>query len=128
MEAESMTRFEDIYPSDRPDPEGNEELAWAAGVFEATGTATRSSGSPMLNLKQRQDDDGSTPELLTRFHAAVGGLGRIGGPYASGGLGRASLMMWYCSGDQARKVVEVLWPWLGERRRAQWLAADPREA
>jgi hypothetical protein len=52
---------------------------WAAGVYEATGTATESSG-PMLNLKQ-VSRDGAVPEIIARFHEAIGGLGKIGGPY-----------------------------------------------
>lgn len=105
----------------------HERLAWAAGVFEASGSATMSDGRPMLNLKQRQPEKGPSPDgLVQRFHAAIGGLGRIGGPYAPGGLGKSPLEMWYARTEEAAEVMELLWPWLGAEKRAQWNAAAGR--
>jgi hypothetical protein len=99
-------------------------LPWAAGVFETTGTATLSGGQPMLNLKQVSPaDDAGPPELVTRFYAAIGGLGKIGGPYRDNPRThprRQPFAMWWARGPEAANVIERLWPWLGEAKRRQW--------
>lgn len=96
-----------------------ELLAWAAGVFEASGSATRSGGAAMLNLKQKPPVGGGG--MVERFHAAIDGRGRVGGPYPpSGVLSKSHLAMWYARGEEASEIMALLWPWLGPEKRAQW--------
>ncbi len=97
------------------------ELAWAAGVFEATGTATPNGRQPMLNVKQGQIVPGETAQMLTRFCRAVGGVGKLRGrAYHDCRTNRTPFHMWYAYGDDARQVIELLWPWLGDTKRNQW--------
>jgi hypothetical protein len=105
-----------------------DEIVWAAGVFEATGTATVSGRDAMLNLKQRAlVDEAGPPELVARFFAAIGGLGRLGGPYHANGAThprRHPFVMWWARNADAAVVMERLWPWLGEGKREQWRAVS----
>ena len=65
-----------------------------------------------------QSGDATPPPLLFRFRAAVGEIGLIHGP------ARGSLYQWHSK----RHVVidaasELLWPWIGEVKRAQLIRA-----
>src|SRR5207247_4911519 len=61
------------------------DLAWAAGFFDGEGWANavaqegRKTKQPQARINQA--DPNGVPEVLLRFQRAVGGLGRIGGPY-----------------------------------------------
>jgi hypothetical protein len=97
------------------------ELAWAAGVFDATGSATWSTG-PMLNLKQ-STETGSPSEMVLRFHDATQRIGRLGGPYREHSPNKVAnrpFAMWYARADAAQRVMELLGPWLSAEKRAQW--------
>ena len=97
------------------------ELAWAAGVFEATGTATWSTG-PMLNLKQ-SSDSGRPPEMVLRFDNATQHIGIVRGPYREHSPSKARnrpFSMWYARADAADRVIELLRPWLSMEKLAQW--------
>jgi hypothetical protein len=103
-----------------------DELAWAAGVFEATGTASQDRGVTQLNIKQRLVD-GHPADMLVRFHAAMAGRGKIGGPYRDNPVThprRRPFAMWYCTGREAGEVMQLLWPWLSPDKRDQWTALN----
>jgi len=93
------------------------DLAWAAGFFDGEGWANavgaegRRTRQPQARVNQA--DPNGVPAVLLRFQAALGGLGRIGGPYLH--EGRQDLYSWYVS---SRGDVEILHhllvPWLGQ--------------
>ena len=65
-----------------------------------------------------QSGDGAPPSLLLRFRSAVGDIGLIHGP------SRGRLYQWH---SRKHGVVDtvggLLWPWLGEQKRAQFARA-----
>lgn len=108
-----------------------DEMVWAAATFEAMGTATVSGGERRLQMRQVQTSDDAPPaDVLLRFRAAVS-RGRIGGPYVDhrAGFGdRRRWFLWYARKGDAADVIEVLWPFLGEAKRSQWLAVCAKTA
>jgi hypothetical protein len=99
------------------------ELAWAAGFFDGEGTtcihrdATRP-GYLRLDTSVPQAGTTAIPDVLTRFGAAVGGLGRYGGPTADG------TYCWQARGRvEAFTTIALIWTWLGEVKRRQANAA-----
>ncbi len=96
------------------------ELAWAAGFFDAEGWAAavknrrRTHPHAQINQADRKD----VPEVLERFHAAVG-VGRIGGPARQ--CGKLDLYRWVASSrDDVSAVWVALCPWLGAVKRRQF--------
>lgn len=89
----------------------SEELAWCAGFFDGEGCTAYSGQLPYqyLCVYLPQKD----PEVLYRFQAAVG-LGHIYGPYSKG-----SRYSFRASNQQAHKVLDLIWLWLGSRKREQ---------
>lgn len=66
---------------------------------------------------------------LERFRAAVAGLGQINGYNNPSRVrtGRSPAWRWKASGVlNCQKVLHILWPWLGEPKREQWLDAMER--
>jgi hypothetical protein len=94
------------------------EIAWAAGFFDAEGTASssqrlhRPSRDRQMAVYQGGRDE--VPEALLRFQRAVGGRGNITGPY------RNRLFHWTTRKNTAfDEVMTMLWPWLSDGKRAQ---------
>ena len=106
------------------------ELAWAAGFFDgegwanAVGQAGRRTRQPMARINQADPSD--VPQALLRFQRAVGGLGRIGGPYIK--EGRTDLYRWEISsrGD-VELLHHLLLPWLGQVKLDEFAVALTRE-
>jgi hypothetical protein len=91
-------------------PSREEEIAWAAGLFEGEGCLTRNNRvEPVARLNSTDEE---TPH---RFSAVVR-VGGVYGPYHQGGR-RKAFWVWVACGWDALEVVDLLWPWLGERRR-----------
>jgi hypothetical protein len=95
-----------------------EEMAWAAGFFDAEGSACssqrrdRPSRERQMVVYQAGRDE--IPEALLRFKRAVGGRGNITGPY------RNRLFHWTTKKHSAfDDVMTMLWPWLSDWKRAQ---------
>jgi hypothetical protein len=92
----------------------DEEIAWAAGLFEGEGSITVSSGTPRLQMKL------SDAPVLVRF-AEVVSVGKIYGPYGPyrrsfpTSLQKLPFWMWVCE-REAAQVVAAFAPWLGRRR------------
>lgn len=94
------------------------EIAWAAGFFDAEGTASSSKRlhrpSRERNMAVYQAGRLEIPAALLRFQRAVGGRGNITGPY------RNRLFHWSTRKHTAfDEVMTMLWPWLSEWKRAQ---------
>jgi len=87
------------------------ELAWAAGLFEANGSATRQKRRPVrLQLKM------TARESVLRFRDAVD-LGTVYGPYEhiyKDGHARRPYYLWLADGDQAEEVAAALQPHLSQ--------------
>ena len=94
------------------------EIAWAAGFFEAEGTACssqrRDRPSRERTMALYQGGRAAIPDALLRFQRAVGGRGNITGPY------RDRLFHWSTKKNAAfDEVMAFMWPWLTEWKRAQ---------
>lgn len=94
------------------------ELAWAAGFFDGEGSTVihrHGRDMPSIGLSISQS---TGPALLLRFQRAAGGLGLVAGPYATkGGLPVHQFRTYGFTKVQA--IVAMLWPWLGDVKRAQ---------
>jgi hypothetical protein len=100
------------------------EVAWAAGLFEGEGSITQSNGRLFTRLKM------TDKPIVERF-AEIVCFGEVYGPYNHqwrDGSVRKPYWVWLAPEYDALEVLELLWPWLGERRRAQALALAPTEA
>jgi hypothetical protein len=91
------------------------EIAWAAGFFDGEGTTShRPKHSTRIQISQKE------PGLLHRFADAVGS-GSVRGPYRNG-----TGHVWQYRVSNRRDVAAVialLWPYLGEIKKAQADAA-----
>ena len=96
------------------------ELAWAAGFFDGEGWAAKNKTRGVQSRINQSDDDG-VPAVLLRFQRIVS-RGRIHGPVRE--EGRRDLYYWDVSsrGDVGA-VAGAIWPWLGEVKRAEFVAA-----
>lgn len=106
----------------------SEELAWAAGFFDGEGNVylqthrsqVESGGvrrTPILCVQISQKDR----EPLDRFSRAVGVEG-VRGPYKNGVKLNGEQSWIYrmaTTGQYARHILTLLWPWLTEVRKAQ---------
>ncbi len=107
------------------------ELAWAAGFFDGEGWAARvrfGRGDKRRAAAQiNQADVSGVPEVLLRFRRAVGGLGRIRGPYVQDK--RQDIYRWDVSslGD-VELLHHLLMPWLGQVKLVEFAKALERAA
>lgn len=112
-----------LAPIEVPMPDSH-DLAWAAGFFDGEGCFTASakvryqtSEGPKsrryLNLTVAQKYD----PLLVRLREMFG----AGGIYAQKERPTSSAgFKWACNGREAFHVANLLWPYLGERKRADF--------
>ena len=102
----------------------DEELAWAAGLFDGEGSTMlmphRSHlGYFIAEVAVTQSGDVGVPQVLRRFREAVGGSGKVYGPYRQKDA-RKSVYRWKAQTQkQVESVVLLLWHWLGYLKRAQ---------
>jgi len=102
------------------------ERAWAAGFFDGDGWAG-AGGGPGRRTRQpaariNQASGSGLPEVLSRFRAAVGGAGRVGGPQMV--LQRIPLYWWIASSRaDVESTFEAIGPWLCHVKRAQFTVA-----
>jgi hypothetical protein len=93
-------------------PGRDEEIAWAAGLFEGEGCVTEVKGRFTLALKNTDE------EVVRRFDAIIG-LGRVYGPYKNSecdGHKRKPFWAWAASGEDAFDAMQMLALWLSKRR------------
>jgi hypothetical protein len=95
------------------------ELAWAAGLYDGEGSASmymprrRKTARRQMQVSQA-GVVGSPPEVLVRFRAAVG-EGNVTGPY------RGYLFYWKTTRKDAIDEIAVsLWPYLSAEKRSQF--------
>ncbi len=94
------------------------ELAWAAGFFDGEGWSyqirkTGVQGQTLIYTQIGVAQKDIRP--LKRFHEAVGGVGAI---YTGG---TSNTYQWRVTGTQADAVMELLWDYLSEPKREQYL-------
>lgn len=93
------------------------ELAWAAGFFDGEGWAARKNPRG-IGAQINQADNSGMPDVLGRFQAALGGLGRIGGPVRK--PDRKDLYHWIVSSKcDVELLLHLLKPWLGQVKLLQ---------
>jgi len=103
------------------------DLAWCAGFFEGEGCFTiHSRHQPYQTVRATLSQKGTDgKKLLDRFHKIV----EVGSVYAYG-VNAKNSDMWTWSthriGD-ARKVYELIEPWLGDRRKKRFKELDKEE-
>lgn len=99
------------------------ELAWAAGFFDGEGcVGAWKRGSridhPSLTIAQ------SETSTLLRFQQAIVGLGNVRGPYRTNYPHALPVFQFHIHGiEKVQAAMAMLWPWLSERKRAQFKAA-----
>ncbi len=90
-----------------------EALAWAAGFFDGEGSTYL---DPRPRLQVVQNDD----EVLLRFAAAIGGLGKLGGGTKVYGRAKKPIYTHRVTGwRDVQAVVAMLWPFLSTQKREQ---------
>lgn len=95
------------------------ELAWAAGFFDGEGSTIARSltsrlGYHQLNVTVPQSGRDGIPPVLLRFQRVMLGMGRINGPSDD-----FIYMLRYAAREEARLVLELMWPYLGDIKRGQ---------
>jgi hypothetical protein len=93
-------------------PTREEEIAWAAGIFEGEGCVTEVEGR--FTLKVNNTDEW----VILRF-AEIVRLGSTYGPYRNSekdGHRRKPFWVWTAAAENAMDVMQMLAPWLSERR------------
>jgi len=103
------------------------ELAWAAGFFDGEGWANTTlmgrGDKKRPQARVNQAGTSGVPAALTRFQKAVGGLGRLGGPYRH--EGREDLYSWTVSSKvDVQRLFELLRPWLCQPKLDQLTATQ----
>ena len=104
------------------------ELAWAAGLFDAEGSI-HTSRYPRLELAQASQT-GQPHSSLLRFHAAVGGIGRVSGPRTlKSDWSRLPQFRWEASSfETVQAVLALLWNDLGAVKRSDARRALDRKS
>lgn len=94
-----------------------EELAWAGGFFEGEGCISQAKKAS--NIAFRLSLVNTDLEDLERFHRAVGGVGKVYGPYSyKDRPTHKPQWQWVCQRfETAQAVLAMLWPGLSTRRR-----------
>lgn len=98
-------------------------VAWAAGLFDGEGSTWADlyqgidacSYTPVVCV--RQSSGSGIPEVLTRFKRAVGGLGKINGPWSE--PDHTDSYQWRLTGRRAVMVLKMLENHWGPVKRAQ---------
>ena len=107
----------------RPELMSRALAPWAAGFFVGEGWIARIASArwPQLRAGITQASASGVPDTLVRFKAAVGGHGTISGPTTgSNPWSRLPQYRWYATSNiGTQTVIDLLWPWLDERKRRQ---------
>ena len=108
------------FPPTRRD--ADTECAWAAGLFDAEGSVLvcGAASRRFVQLELPQSSAAGVPEVLERFRSAVGG-GSIHGPHPPRSpWSRLPRYRWTLGARaEATRVLDLVWPWLSTRKRAQ---------
>lgn len=95
------------------------DLAWAAGFFDGEGSTiaralTSRPGYYQLNVTVPQSGRDGVPPLLLRFQRVMLGMGHINGPNDE-----FIYMLRFNAREEARLVLKLMWPYLGDVKRTQ---------
>lgn len=98
-----------------------EELAWAAGLFDGEGSIGLYSAGREGQYKHLKAAVGQADTaVLIRFNAAVGGFGRLMGPYkGSKNTRKPQYMLAFHGYERCQVVVAFMWQWLSPPKRLQ---------
>ena len=91
-----------------------EALAWAAGFFDGEGYVACVPRARGWRLVLRVDQ--AQPGPLYRFQEAVGGLGRVNGPYRRSNPAHKPKWNYSVEGHQAQAVAAMLWGFVSGKR------------
>lgn len=91
-------------------------LAWAAGFYDGEGCTSVTGRDRTSPRSIRMQVGQIHPEVLERFQAAIGGIGRI---YASDRPRSNPYMFVVSSRADVHQAIWLLWPWLGSVKREQ---------
>ena len=104
-----------------------EDLAWAAGLFEGEGCfcwvkIPNRNNRPTPYSYCQASLHTTDKDVLEKFVSVIG-FGKVNGPYIYTSKTipmRKPSWYWAIRGyDRFQAVVDMLWPWLGKRRRAK---------
>ena len=88
---------------------GAGEVKWAAGLYDGEGSSFLKSGNnPMYRYPVISVTNTDT-EVLRRFNNAVGGLGRIDGPYNYNPKHKPKWILRIDGFERAQAVIAMLW-------------------
>lgn len=95
------------------------DFAWAAGFFDGEGSTiaralTSRPGYRQLNVTVPQSGRDGVPSVLLRFQRVMLGMGRVSGPSDDD-----IYMLRYAAREEARLVLDLMWPHLGDIKRSQ---------
>lgn len=117
------TLLDESAPSSAPITDGDQGLAWAAGLFDGEGSVyldphSTHAGYFRLEAAITQTAFGEIPMVLSRF-MYVAGIGKIYGPYPAP-PGHAPVYRWKAhQAGQIIAMINALDPWLGSVKRDQ---------
>ena len=129
--AAAAVRMKRVLPGSVDDTRGPEfESAWAAGLFDGEGSFGAYANARMkpswrgVSMEIPQASADGIPDVLLRFRAAVG-VGSVSGPrIVPSPWTRLPQYRWQASGRHVcSAAIKVIWPWLGEVKRAEIHAA-----
>lgn len=99
------------------------ELAWAAGFFDGEGS-TFATKRGHLRVSITQASPSGIPDVLLRFHAAVGAIGYVYGPVREKNPSAQPKWFYMAHGfEMGQTVLGLIWTWLGPVKREQAAAA-----
>lgn len=98
----------------------NEELAWCAGFFDGEGSTSILKAQRDQYAYIRMSISQKYPELLEKFKGIVG----AGSIYKAK---KREIYSWDCyKQDEVLRVLELLWPYLGETKKNQAIICKGR--
>ena len=93
------------------------ELAWAAGFFDGEGNTRLEQSSDKRRRYLRISIGQTEKETLLRFQRAVGGIGKIYGPYQKGI--RQPIWTYSARGNDAKGALNLILPFCSSPKRNQ---------
>ena len=93
--------------------------AWAAGVVDSRGSFTFNLKAVELRLQVAQLGG---REIGNRLVAILGG--NVYGPYERAGRVKKVYLYMLRDEQSLREAVELMWPWLGDRKRRQFVLSS----
>lgn len=106
---------------------GSHDLAWAAGFFDGEGCFTSNSGvsyDTSEGIKTRRYLKLSVSQKYEPLVSKLQSIFGVGSVYFAPARKTSSqAYVWRCHGRAAFYVADLLWPWLGEQKKADFKRA-----